>query len=176
MNNQILEQIQTLIKNGQIIKAIQLVRTVKNINLKDSKEIVEKIRRQVAEIKNQTTVSNEHFEVDSLASQSQEHYSNSEAEELSTKYQHRHSHKIEKDLPTEVYLLLQQGKKLPALKVLIDKKGIPQSQALAMINQFYVENPQYVIAKENQTGRLIPRIIFLFIGIFIVGKFTGFIA
>ncbi len=159
----IFRQLEGLIKSGRIIQAIKLARTAKGMNLKDAKEFVEQFRDQVDQAK---------FQRQDLREQGFEPPSYSDerldtASRYQQSYQHSHRHKIEKDLPTEVYLLLQQGEKVQAIKALRDIKGLNLNQANSLIAQFYAENPQYTFSEEKTKSRIIPFLIFAGFSIYI---------
>jgi len=79
-------------------------------------------------------------------------------------YSHSHSHRIEKDLPTEVFLHLQKGEKIQAIKALREQRGLSLNQANQMVQGFYRENPQYQTDKDVAKRNPLPFIVGLIIG------------
>jgi len=127
------------IQKGQIIKAVQLVRRVHRVNLSDAKEMVENIQRMLSNSENNSQ---------SMSSPSARLPDTVESKltldnRYTVSYQHSHKHSIEKDLPTEVFLLLQQGHTQEAIKGLIRIKGLAPTSAKRLVEMFYRENPQY---------------------------------
>lgn len=153
--NDIAQQLQKLISNGQIIQAIKLIRSASNLNLKDAKEMVERIRSQVGPVQQERAQQRE---------QGIEPTRYHEDTKQNVSYQSIHNHKIEKELPTEVFLLFQQGETKQGIQRLREIKGITINQASAIAKQFYRENPQYQMESMKKDNGLAKYIPFLFFG------------
>lgn len=160
MNKQILQQLQSLINNGQIIQAIKLIRTVKKISLKDAKNFVEELQVHLQ--------GEEHKQ--NLDPNEQRYRSKVNHQKYQQDFSHDHRHNIEKDLPTEVYLHLQRGEKVLAMKRLRELKGLSLNEANNLIKRFYIENPKYEVLDEKKKKDIFPFIFLAVIAFIYITK------
>lgn len=125
MRDAIPENVLRAVTNGQLIRAIKLLRNVENISLKDAKQKIEAVR-------------------DSLTSDS---YSDKDRQIATVVHTHtparRGSYNIEKDMPTEAFLFFQKGEVKEAIRVLKAVKGISEAAAKNTAKTFYSQHPEY---------------------------------
>jgi len=136
MRNDIYQQVQHLLEAGKLIHAIKLVREEENIGLKEAKDKVEEIVRDIR----------------SGRSENQFLQAKTDSEILEASSRPRaHSHtparfatgNIEKELATEAFLFLQKGEVAKAVKVIQETKGINKSSAKRLVKMFYQQHPEY---------------------------------
>jgi len=151
----IAQALQKLLGEGKIIPAIRLLRTT-GIGLKEAKDVIDRLMQQM-DAGDQANTNHQsaqplHQQYGDNDDQDDASYDPPERYQKQSyggqkyggqSYQHSHRHSLEKDLPTEVYLLLQRGEKLEAIKSLRAIKGYSLAQANNMVKQFYHINPQY---------------------------------
>lgn len=162
----IMQQIQALVQDGKIIQAIKLARMAKGMDLKSAKNFIDEFRGQIDVAKRERHTQREQgFEPLIYGQRSLDH-----DPKYQTNYKHSHQHSLEKDLPTEVYLHLQKGEKIQAIKRLRELKGMSLNEANSLVGRFYTQNPQYEMQEDKKSQSVIPLLIFAGVTLYIISR------
>ena len=130
MQNNIPDNVIKAVANGQLIRAIKLLRQAENIDLQSAKKEIESLAAQI------NAGRQDNFYVDAK-------------NKSNTPLVHSHAparnqvNNVEKNLPTEAFLFLQKGEVKEALRVLKETRGLGLSAASNLAKKFYGQHPEY---------------------------------